>query len=417
MQAIKIYVLFSLCGLIQSQQLKNLFKGCIFFNNENFDCSDYIHVKKTFPIRDYKIKSGHVDSLIFRGNMGNLKVPDNQFFNLNISSIRFSSMGFLEISKDTFQNISFIHELEFYHIENLSISQNAGEFRPLRWKLRKLKLNRIDNRDLSRYITLLKMLNTVKVLQMSYNNLTYIPDLHFMNHLEKLELGSNSIKHLHIYQLGTIHFHENLASGSLPKTLKDLEMPDNLVTKINNEIFKHMDNLVKIDLSNNKIEILENYTFDRNNMSKNYEVINLNQNPIYKIEKKAFCSKMYKKPIKVKTLAIISDANGKVETKSKKELFNSCLFKLSEITSLTVMFVKCDCYTHLLKGSYFQCDSTELCNKTVKFDEKCAEEHFSCELTDIGDKEPVRSGSEHINKKFTLLLAFTIFSIYFFSNM
>ena len=192
MQKIKtIYLLLNLVSLIELQAFKNLFKGCTVFNDENFDCSDYICLKQTFPIRDIKIKSGRVDSLIFRGIHGNLKVPDRQFFNLDITSISFASLGLLEISVEAFQNITYLQELKFDHIQKFLISKNAGEFRPLRWKLRRLELNRINHNDIPGYINLLKMLNTIRVLQMSSNNLTYIPDLHFMHHLEKLELPSN----------------------------------------------------------------------------------------------------------------------------------------------------------------------------------------------------------------------------------
>ena len=227
------------------------------------------------------------------------------------------------------------------------------------------------------------------------------------------------IKNLHIYPLGTIlgtiNFHHNLTSGSLPKSLKDLEMPENLLTRINTKIFKNMSNLVKLDFSKNKIEKLENYAFDRENISKSYEHIILTENPIYRIEKYAFCSKIHKKPVKVRTLSIISD----VEIISKKEVFNSCIFKFSEIKSLTVMFVKCDCYTHLLNGSQFQCDSTELCNKSfqptiAQFDKKCAKEEFSCELPNIQSK-PIETSSSskkiifYSNGEFIVIFTFTLY--------
>ena len=414
MKKILLIVLFNIfVHNCRTNNLFSLFNDCRFFDHSNFDCTEYIITKNEFPLRNNKVFGGNVSFLNFSGNKKNsITIPDAQFNNLRIQEMKITNIVVLFISKHAFQNVTFVEELKFYGIQSLSISSNAEEFRHLRYKLKMLELQKINHNDFSRYLSLLKMLNTIEVLDMSFNNLEYIPDLQFMNRLTVLKLGANLIKNLHIHPLGMSHLP---SCGSLPKSLRNFEMWQNLLTSLNDtSIFKNLDNLEHIDFSQNKINAIDNYAFERNNISKVYDVINFMMNPITRIENKAFCSKMHKNSIKIKNLVMI--LSGSEE--DKKQIVNSCIFKNSVLASLSVYAMKCDCninFLNLENTEDIYCEQKACKNSSPSrklFEEECENENFSCDF--VKNISIFKTSSLLLLRfQISLLFAFYILQLYF----
>ena len=364
-----------------------LFKACS-CNNLIIDCSNYIKSKKNFAImRDKTISSKNFYHFLANGHQNVVKLTDDQFTNASFKEMRFTNYEGLIISANTFNKIIEIKNLQFNLIKNLSISSNANEFAHLKNKLHRLEITKINLNDLTKYLNILKTLaGTIHSLDMSNNNLEYIPDLSFMLKLVSLELGNNKIKQLQLFRISSLHL--NASSSMLPTSLQRLLFPNNLIKELNAEALSKLNHLKEIDLSNNQIEVLQNYAFDR--ISENataYLSINLNHNPIRKIENKAFCSKNHMKPIKITELGLWID---KKNSKVTNDIINSCIFKEAAIEKFFFSYTKCDCNIKLIEKNENTINCENYMNETnnkckefnlnnKEFEAGCRMHNFSCE--------------------------------------
>ncbi|XP_005103106.1 internalin A [Aplysia californica] len=157
---------------------------------------------------------------------------------LNLESNSISDLSSLKDLKAP-RNVS---ELRMYsnHIHNIGPLFNLTGIERL-----EISYNRIcDHKHI--HHALIPNKNSLRSLDLSSNCLTQIPDLLYMSELKYLYLSSNNIS--------------TPSSGSLPTSLINLDLDENVMTTIPESISK-LPNLYSLDLSNNKIKSVADFEF------------------------------------------------------------------------------------------------------------------------------------------------------------
>ncbi|RNA10356.1 insulin-like growth factor-binding complex acid labile subunit [Brachionus plicatilis] len=332
---LSIWMSFVLCAYLSQAEL---YPDCIFLGcsctRDTIRCP-HDGFLTMFPKR--RIGKTYIHNMVIdiSGN-GLQMVPDDRFAELNVLKIDLSHNSIYKLSADTFRDILRLNELDLS--SNKLRYLNPNTFIPIENSLETLVLsdNYLTQMESIRLTNLAKKLYRLKKLDLDKNRLIYVPNFVDTN-LTRLSLAENYVESLldsetyknllpsslvelrleknRLKQLNDNSFQNlvnlkylNLESNEISaiaessflnlKSLLVLNLKQNSLKHIPSRIFFTLENLDLVDLSSQRqeIKVLNNYAFDRYSNRKPIKKVLLNNNSIERIESRAFCSKLAKRP-------------------------------------------------------------------------------------------------------------------------
>ena len=166
---------------------------------------------------------------------------------------------FCKQTKITCENV----DVSIDNLKELQISSEITEF-----YLRGSNLNKISSK-------ILKKLKHLKTLEISNNNIEYIPTNTFkdFNSLEKLILKGNELKTLS----------KDMFTGL--KNLYYLDLSENQISELSYNVFEKLPKIVDIRLQQNKLKVIPNFVFSN---IKTLRLLFFTNNFIHEIHDQAF---------------------------------------------------------------------------------------------------------------------------------
>ncbi len=259
-------------------------------------------------------------------------IPDDRFAFVDFICLNFSNNILSKISPDAFRDINKLNTLDLSH--NKINYLNLETFKPLIDSLINLQMefNQLHNMETSRLSIILKSFKKLENLDISQNQLVYLPQISAMKNLKYLNLENNNIEFLTdsdtnepLLPITLIKLnlkknqlkHLNEKSFVLMPKLQYLNLAHNQITEISENSFAHLTRLIELNLSFNclkhlpsrifytltsldqldlssqklSLKIIDNFAFERKSNQRSINMINLKNNKISKISDQAFCSK------------------------------------------------------------------------------------------------------------------------------
>ncbi|XP_072380134.1 uncharacterized protein [Diabrotica undecimpunctata] len=196
-------------------------------------------------------------------------IPPETFQGVPIKTLDISENNLLYIDDLTFRNLKSVIKNIFLRKNTISTigSKSFGDFDNL--KIIDLSDNKIGNID-----------------QYAFSNLQYIDTIYLSNNaielLESYTFYNISVRNIHL-QRNPIHYIKEKAFSNL-NYLESLNLSNSAITLLENDVFFSLPAICTIDLSNNHIYFLSNYTFSDIPVKNIY----LYGNKIKKISQNAF---------------------------------------------------------------------------------------------------------------------------------
>jgi Leucine-rich repeat (LRR) protein len=259
--------------------------------------------KAHFPTRRYDLsafmqQNGNNINVFLINNCNFDTIPDGAFADLSIQSLILANNGLARITTNAFRDTKSLKRLILLESNLTTIEDDA--FKWIRHDLNELQLADLDipnDFDLDRFLMNenlinLKSLNVLKLVNMKLKEFKkqWVP---LVQNVSYLSLTSNQIEHFHpdffnsLPNLVSLELTNNSfkdldslldALRPIKSSLKELKLDGNLIEKLNQ--FPDFDNLELLDLSNNKLETLDPFTFNR---LKSLSFLNLESNQIRRI--------------------------------------------------------------------------------------------------------------------------------------
>ena len=282
---------------------------------------------KSFPLRDNSKIYSHQISTLYLATNEITQIPALRLANLEITVAIFSENLISNVSEDAFKNVIKLDSLDLSVNKLADLSENVFvplQDTLAHLKLNENTLGKMLPEKLEKCLSVLKHLRT---LHLRSNYLKQLPDLSRLDQLDDLSLQSNQIDTLlNILPASLVDLNVNgnrikqLTTLSLSNlvNLKYLSLESNEIEWISEDAFTHITKLIQLNLGKNflkqipthalytlsvlqrldlsaqnqMLKEIDDYAFDRRSSSHHQLVkIDLSKNRISKIGSKAFCSR------------------------------------------------------------------------------------------------------------------------------
>ena len=203
------------------------------------------------------------------------KIPDDRFAGLDMFHIDFSFNQIYKISTYAFRDMK---RLEILDLNNNMLNYiNSKLFEPLKNSLITLNLNEniLNEMQTSVLSKVFSDFPSLKNLFLSKNSLVFVPNLSQSN-LERLDLSQNRIE---------ILVDQDTLQNLLPISLIYLNLENNHIKQINDYSFANINNLEELNLGSNKISAFAESSFIN---LKNLRVLILRKNNLMHLPSRIF---------------------------------------------------------------------------------------------------------------------------------
>ena len=215
--------------------------------------------------------------------------------NLQVLNLSANSLTSHQLSRETFSSLASLHTLDLSFNQLSKIGTDVfSSLTSLQFLF--LQNNLIQKTDGNAFANQLQL----KTIELSHNKMSSIPDKLFsqLGNLLSLKMDENLVEDLNNVTFKCTNVLELSLSANLLTSVPDfiknchsittIDLSNNKIIDIANGSFTDLANLEQVNLSQNKLERLENNSFSSVNTTSNIQMINLSKNKLSTIDQAAF---------------------------------------------------------------------------------------------------------------------------------
>jgi Leucine-rich repeat (LRR) protein len=241
-------------------------------NNNNNTVSDDHQPKQTLNIRVLDLSFNLISNI------------PNQFANTICGALHSLHLNHNKLSSLPIATMHFCTQLQILILDNNLITENINHFNETcSSDLQVLSLRHNKINSLFEFVPIFNQMKNLRVLDLSYNSITILPQNAFLGtKIGRLLLTNNKLRNIEIDYETKLDF-ENNCFGVKP-TLKYFDLSHNYFSSVPIEVMS-CENLIELSLTNNLIQELAERSLTK---FIRLLVLDLSNNPIKKIGNKSF---------------------------------------------------------------------------------------------------------------------------------